>query len=112
MAPASAHGTLVVILTGAALGLALLSKFTGLTLIPIFAFVLLALWWKSRSESAGTAISSRHVTRLLIVFGAAFIVVWAGYGFQFGVPFVPEWLKPEAERLVREKPFWRAVGEM
>ena len=101
-----------VVLTGAALGLSLLTKFTGLILLPTFLFLVLVRRWKSRKRSTDPEVPDRLALRLVLIFGIAAVVVWAGYGFQFGVPFMPEWLKPEAERLIEEKPFWHAVDAM
>ncbi|RJP19187.1 MAG: phospholipid carrier-dependent glycosyltransferase [Candidatus Abyssobacteria bacterium SURF_5] len=95
--------------TGILLGLALLSKFTALLLIPAFIFV--AVVYRVRhdeSERKNKPIDA--LSGVALICCIAFIVVWAGYGFQFAVPFVPEWLEPEADRLMEEKPFWRMVG--
>lgn len=100
------------LLTGLGLGLALLSKFTALILIPTFLFVAFVQWRRSGEESSRSRTLSRLALRLALIFGVAILVVWAGYGFQFGVPFMPEWLKPEAQRLVEEKPFWHAVDAL
>ena len=100
------------VLTGMALGLSLLTKFTGLILIPTFLFLSFMRWRKSRTRSAGPDTPRRLALKLVIIFGIATVVVWAGYGFQFGTPFMPEWLEPEAERLIQEKPFWHAVDTL
>jgi hypothetical protein len=97
-----------VLLTGGALGLALLSKFSALMLIPIIPFVLGGDWLKKADDSEGLSFINRLVG-LFSVFAVAAIVVWAGYGFQVITPFMPHWLKPEAGRLISEKPFWAAV---
>ncbi len=95
--------------SGALLGLALLSKFTALLLIPTFLFVFVMHVFM-RSKQATRPALKRQLAGFAAVFGIAFVVVWAGYGFQFGVPFIPDWLQSQAERLVREKPFWRVAG--
>ncbi len=100
------------LLTGLGLGLALLSKFTGLILVPTFLFVALMQWRRPGEKSSRPHTLSQLALRLALIFGVAVFVVWAGYGFQFGVPFMPEWLKPEAQRLVKEKPFWHAVDAL
>jgi len=94
--------------TGIALGLALLSKFTGLILIPTLLILAFRHWLKTRSAPSSCP-TRRLGFGLILVFGLAAIVVWAGYGFQFGLPFMPRWLRPEAQRLIGEKPFWHAV---
>ncbi|MBI5118341.1 glycosyltransferase family 39 protein [Candidatus Poribacteria bacterium] len=136
------------VLTGMALGLALLSKFTGLILIPILLLEVILFRLVNppspplqrgetgeplRGEETGTplkrvekAIPLRirfslppfakggrgDLLCLLLILLIASCVVWAGYGFQFGTPFMPQWLKPQAERLVAEKPFWQAVDAL
>jgi 4-amino-4-deoxy-L-arabinose transferase-like glycosyltransferase len=97
-------------LGGVMLGLALLSKFTGLILIPTFLFLLIIQM--RRRGSVGLRQTSRWqpLAGLGGIFFIAFLVIWAGYGFQYGAPFIPEWLQPQAGRLVQEKPFWRAAS--
>jgi len=95
--------------TGVALGLAFLSKFTGLILIPVFLLLMFAEWRRSRAAPSSEAVRRQSWSKFVLIFVSAGFVVWAGYGFQFGIPFMPEWLKPNADRLIREKPFWHAV---
>lgn len=97
-------------LSGLALGLALLSKFTALILLPTFAFVLI-LHCRKREACERNGVFTQGLIGLCGVFCIAFLALWAGYGFQFGVPFIPAWLQPRAETLVQEKVFWR-VGAM
>ena len=98
-----------VVLSGIALGLALLSKFTGLILLPTFCLLVLLDWWRTGKDSLEKTPKRRRAPGLFLIFGIAVVVVWMGYGFQFSVPFIPGWLKPEAERLIAKKPFWHAV---
>jgi 4-amino-4-deoxy-L-arabinose transferase-like glycosyltransferase len=97
---------------GVALGLAFLSKFIGLLLIPILLLLMFIDWRKRRATPSLEARPHRPWPWFLLIFVVAGFVVWAGYGFQFGLPFIPEWLKPNADRLMREKPFWRAVDAL
>lgn len=96
-------------LTGVALGLALLSKFTGLILVPTFALLALVSRWTSEHGPGRVWHSRNLILDLVVIFGIACLMVWAGFGFQFGTPFMPEWLKPSAQKLIEEKPFWQAV---
>jgi len=98
--------------TGVALGLSLLTKFTGLILIPTFLLLSFIRWLKSREQSVGRLVPGRITVNILLIFGIAALVVWAGYGFQFCTPFMPEWLEPQAQRLLEEKPFWQAVDAL
>jgi 4-amino-4-deoxy-L-arabinose transferase-like glycosyltransferase len=99
--------TKLLCLSGAVLGLALLSKFTALLLIPTFLFVAV-LYQRKRNEK--TLNQLLHVfAQMAPLLGIAFVVVWAGYGFQFGVPFVPNWLQPQLDKITG-KPFWQMVS--
>jgi len=98
-----------VVLSGIALGLALLSKFTGLILLPTFCLLVLMDWLGTKRDSFEQTPKRRRAPGLLLIFGIAVVVVWMGYGFQFSVPFIPGWLKPEAGRLVETRPFWHTV---
>ncbi len=95
------------VLAGLAAGLAILSKFTGLILIPTFLFLVSWNWFKTRAAPSRPA--RRLALGLALIFGTAALVIWAGYGFQVVTPFVPRWLEPQAQRLIAEKPFWQAV---
>jgi 4-amino-4-deoxy-L-arabinose transferase-like glycosyltransferase len=94
-------------LSGAALGLALLSKFTALLFIPTFFFVAIAYQWR-RTDVPNRRVP-RVLTQMMVLLGIAFVVVWAGYGFHFAVPFVPDWLQPRTDELM-SKPFWQMVA--
>lgn len=97
------------ILSGLTLGLALLSKFTALLLIPIFLF-LLYMHQRERADALAQRDSdTQSLIRLAAIFGVAIGVVWAGYGFQAVVPFVPEWLHADTHPRMLQKPFWRVV---
>ncbi|GAB4345641.1 MAG: phospholipid carrier-dependent glycosyltransferase [Candidatus Abyssubacteria bacterium] len=94
---------------GGTLGLALLSKFSAMMLIPII-FLVTSLDWLEKRDAAGGLSLVNRLVMLAVMFAIAAVVVWAGYGFQVVTPFMPQWLQPDAERLFNEKPFWRAVG--
>jgi hypothetical protein len=141
-----------IIICGIALGLALLSKFTALMLIPIVLFVVFVSRFINpsspafvkeernlshnsvganlfagamRKEPENNVRINPHLQNptpirqlwhglsgLPLILLIASFVVWAGYGFQFGTPFMPQWLKPQADRLFAEKLFWRAVDTL
>lgn len=99
------------LLTGFALGFALLSKFTAIILIPVFLLIIVIVRWKATWEPVHSSVSKQHPARLLGIFAVAAAVVWAGYGFQLCIPFMPLWLEPRAEQL-SGKPFWQAVQQL
>jgi hypothetical protein len=63
-------------LAGAALGAALLSKYSALVMVPIA----VAIWAVAWAVSGG----GRHLWHLVLVLGVAGLVVWAGYAFTWG----------------------------
>jgi hypothetical protein len=75
-------------LAGAALGAALLSKFSALVLAPIAAVILVVAWIGFGRDHPGAmqahASVGRRALRLVLVFGVAGLVVWAGYAFSWG----------------------------
>jgi hypothetical protein len=64
------------VLTAVALGLALISKFNAIILLPTYAILILIYGPKKRF--------SQSLVILCLIFFIAFFIVWAGYGFQTG----------------------------
>jgi len=60
-------------IAGLFVGLALLSKYTGVVLIPFYLAYFFI--WRSKAPRAGA--------RFILMWIVAFVVVWAGYGFEF-----------------------------
>ncbi len=97
------------ILAGAALGGALLVKYSTLLLGPILA--VLAVVWAvfgdgaagSRGRRAGAAAAG-----LLAAFATAFVVLWAGYGFRFSAVSDPGY-RLEWESVEPDDPASRAI---
>jgi hypothetical protein len=76
------------LLAGFVLGLALLSKFSAVLLVPIFVALYLVRWWQERAPAAPPGhplnrFSMRHLISSLGLAGAiAFLTLYAGYGFE------------------------------
>jgi 4-amino-4-deoxy-L-arabinose transferase-like glycosyltransferase len=74
-------------IAGAALGAALLAKFSALVLVPIAALVLFVGWISSGAKPGATHAGPKRPGRashLALYFATAALVVWAGYGFSWG----------------------------
>jgi hypothetical protein len=70
---------------GAALGVALLLKFSTVLLIPILAF--LAVLWVLEAEPAARRVRLRQAAAgAAAVAATAWLCLWAGYGFRFAAP--------------------------
>ena len=97
------------VFAGLALGLAQLTKYTALLLIPCFILFLAIKITRERGHGG----IFRHFLKLLLIFVIAYIVVWAGYGFGTGSlsdikktePFIKnfdkDWYFPDASRLTQ-----------
>jgi len=79
------------IVAGLAFGALQLSKFSALVLGPVTLAIVLVEWARRAHPSAGSGGTSswasglgRWVLRLLVLYGVAGLVVWAGYGFTWG----------------------------
>jgi Dolichyl-phosphate-mannose-protein mannosyltransferase len=79
------------LLAGICLGLALMAKYSALLLIPVFFIMILYQCIRYRSNYPGSAIYF-----FLCFVCTAFIVLWAGYGFEFR-PFLHDVLRVEAK---------------
>lgn len=67
--------------SGVTLGLALLSKFTAVFLLPAYILVSFGLFFKYREEER-SRFGKAMRTMLFLVFPAAFFILWAGYLFE------------------------------
>ncbi len=76
-----------ILLTGVATGLALLTKHTGLVLLPTFVLLAILDPYLSRPSSGDRLAPNREIFRNLLSIAAisavAFAVLWAGYGFRY-----------------------------
>lgn len=71
---------------GAALGLALLSKFSAIVLLPVFLSLYLVRWWQQGVEPAQPGLARFSLRGFVLthaaVIGIALLTVYAGYGFE------------------------------
>ncbi|HUC42716.1 MAG TPA: phospholipid carrier-dependent glycosyltransferase [Candidatus Sulfotelmatobacter sp.] len=74
------------LLTGAALGAALLIKFNGALLAPIVVVLVVA------AVAAGRVPARRAAGAIALVAGTAYLSVWAGYGFRYAASTDPGYL--------------------
>jgi len=68
-------------LSGVALGVALLAKFSGILLLAVLPLLALTHWIATRRAPEGRMPARRLVMGVLAVLVLAAVVVWAGYGF-------------------------------
>ncbi len=104
-----APGVRGAILTGLALGGALLVKYSTLLLGPILA-VLAAVWVVFGGEAGGPARrrAGAAAAGLAAIFATAFLVLWAGYGFRFSAVSDPGY-RLEWEMVRTDDPASRAI---
>lgn len=77
------------LLAGGTFGLLLNTKFTAGLFVPLFALVILIAvvdrWWTGRHEERSGFAAWRPLLMLVVCYpAAAFLVLWASYGFQVG----------------------------
>lgn len=79
------------LVAGIALGAAQMAKFSALVLAPAAALTVMVAWGAAQRSHRRLALGSRTVAhagvwaaRLLLLFGAGALVVWAGYAFTWG----------------------------
>jgi len=91
----SASGKYLV-MTGASLGLALLSKLSALILIPLVFFLFSFFRPVKRTRNVFAAI--------LAIFVIALLVLWLGYGFETGTILTPKDAHPTFEKVFNKYP--------
>lgn len=86
-----------ILFSGVCLGFALMAKYSALLLMPIYLMVTVVWFYKNHSERPG------HIIRMFLCFTAvAFIVLWAGYGFEFR-PFLQNVMRAEAKEAMFDR---------
>src|SRR5262249_6937573 len=70
---------------GAAIGLAVLSKFSALPFLPSVAVAGIVIWWWSERPAAGSLLKmvATKAPQFGVVAVACCLVIWAGYRFTF-----------------------------
>jgi Dolichyl-phosphate-mannose-protein mannosyltransferase len=77
-------------LCGALTGIAVVTKYNAVLLLPIYVLLYLVRWWQAATPEARTKYSfGRLLKSLLLLCAASFVVVWAVFGFE-----TEPWLPP------------------